>query len=201
MRACSSEEYTSTITTANESEIDTLNISENTKINMYADVMVGKSIDYSNTFVTNGSFTDFYVSYSNTTATYAIRQTPRIGGYTINVPSGMSSGRKHTVEEDGEYLCMRISRERWCNGVSNNEKCLWWCDTNIWIWRIAAWNTVFRKESQFWRGGSYVCSPQTAWFQAMQRLWDEQKIETRYLRRINRTIIWKPSKYNTRQDI
>lgn len=73
---------------------------------MHADVQAGKTIITPNTFVTNGSFYGlFYVSYSNTTATYAIgEQTPQNGGYTINVLQNGEVVGTYKVEEDGEYF-------------------------------------------------------------------------------------------------
>ena len=72
---------------------------------MHADVQAGKTIITPNTFVTNGSFTDFlcFVFQYNCNVCYW-EQTPQNGGYTINVLQNGEVVGTYKVEEDGEYF-------------------------------------------------------------------------------------------------
>jgi len=77
-----------TITSANESVIDTLALSENTKQNMRTDVQAGNTILTPNTFVSDGVWRGIlYVSLDpKWTGTYAIgEQTGENGGWTMNL--------------------------------------------------------------------------------------------------------------------
>lgn len=82
------EAYTvHTITSANESIIDTLNLSVNTKQNMHVDVQAGKTIITPNTFVTDGNWNGaFYISLDPVwTGTYAIgEQVTQNGGFSVD---------------------------------------------------------------------------------------------------------------------
>jgi len=76
-----------TIKSANESVIDSLALSDNTKANMHADVQAGNTIITPNKFVSSGTWNGiFYISLDpQWTGTYAIgEQTGQNGGWTID---------------------------------------------------------------------------------------------------------------------
>ncbi len=83
------------ITAANESIIDTLNLSDNTKTNMHAGIQAGDTIITPDRFVSSGNWNGmFYVSLATDgTGTYAIgEQTQQNGGWTTGLFETLSDG-------------------------------------------------------------------------------------------------------------
>jgi hypothetical protein len=105
-----------TITQTNESQIDSLQLSANTKQNMHADVQNGKTIITPNKLITNGQWNGIlYISLSpDGTGTYAIgEQAQQNGGFTTNnygisyvldLDTGISQSRYYNDDSVREFV-------------------------------------------------------------------------------------------------
>lgn len=126
-------EYTVyTITSSNESLIDSLNISANTKQNMHTDIQEGCTIITPDKFVSAGTWNGlFYISLdSDGTGTYAIgEQTQQNGGWTTNYFSGENGEYKVVtdvnyfiyIDSMGNVKYNSIPQETYSDIVNNDE--------------------------------------------------------------------------------
>ena len=99
------------INTNNEYVIDTLTISNNTKLNMHTDVQNGRTIITPNTFVSSGNWNGlFYVSLENDgTGTYAIgEQVINNGGWSLIKDENVEEIIVNDDETEAEKVRMKI---------------------------------------------------------------------------------------------
>ena len=100
-----------TITSANESQIDSLSLSANTKANMHADIQSGHTIITPDQLVAEGNWNGlFYVSYlPNGTAAYSIgEQVAQNGAWSIDVLiEGYYNENDVEIDKPGLYVTVK----------------------------------------------------------------------------------------------